>query len=408
MRFGPRAPRRSCRSASSSLTWLVALAVIVPALQHAEPFGEEGFDVTLWTWIPAGGFNVDIGFHVDALTAVPADRRDHDRHARARLLDRVHGPRPGTWRFFAYLNLFMFSMLLLVLANSWLLVFAGWELVGLSSYSLIGFWYTQALRGAGREEGVHRQPRRRRRVRARDHGDLREHRHAEHPGVDRQARPGRRPANVVPIGDRRAARVRRRDGQERPVPAPRLAARRDGGPDAGLGPDPRGDDGQRRRLPRRPRQPAVRAAPRRRWSSSPRSASSPRSSRPRSRSPRPTSSACSRTRRCQPAGLHVRRARRRGVHRRDLPPHDPRLLQGPAVPRLRLGDPRGPRGAGHEPHGRPVAEDPDHPLDDADRRRSRSPGIPPLAGFFSKDEILGEAFKHGFYWVWAIGARSSP
>jgi NADH-quinone oxidoreductase subunit L len=48
---------------------------------------------------------------------------------------------PATWRFFAYLNLFMFSMLVLVLASSWLLVFAGWELVGLSSYSLIGFWY---------------------------------------------------------------------------------------------------------------------------------------------------------------------------------------------------------------------------------------------------------------------------
>ena len=47
----------------------------------------------------------------------------------------------ATWRFFAYLNLFMFSMLVLILANNWLLVFAGWELVGLSSYSLIGFWY---------------------------------------------------------------------------------------------------------------------------------------------------------------------------------------------------------------------------------------------------------------------------
>ena len=47
----------------------------------------------------------------------------------------------ATWRFFAFLNLFMFSMLVLVLADSWLLVFAGWELVGLSSYSLIGFWY---------------------------------------------------------------------------------------------------------------------------------------------------------------------------------------------------------------------------------------------------------------------------
>ncbi len=48
---------------------------------------------------------------------------------------------PGRWRFFAYLNLFMFSMLLLVLGDSWLTVFAAWELVGLSSYLLIGFWY---------------------------------------------------------------------------------------------------------------------------------------------------------------------------------------------------------------------------------------------------------------------------
>src|SRR5207245_3919106 len=48
---------------------------------------------------------------------------------------------PGFWRFFAYLNLFMFSMLVLVLASSFLVVFVAWELVGLSSYLLIGFWY---------------------------------------------------------------------------------------------------------------------------------------------------------------------------------------------------------------------------------------------------------------------------
>ena len=48
---------------------------------------------------------------------------------------------PGKWRFFAYLNLFMFSMLLLVLADGYLVIFAAWELVGLSSYLLIGFWY---------------------------------------------------------------------------------------------------------------------------------------------------------------------------------------------------------------------------------------------------------------------------
>mgnify|MGYP003350807300 CR=1 FL=1 len=48
---------------------------------------------------------------------------------------------PGFYRFFAYLNLFMFSMLTLVLANNYLLMFVGWEGVGLCSYLLIGFWF---------------------------------------------------------------------------------------------------------------------------------------------------------------------------------------------------------------------------------------------------------------------------
>jgi NADH-quinone oxidoreductase subunit L len=123
------------------LTWVVAMAIVVPALQHAEPFGEHGLDITLWTWIPAGDFTVDIGFHVDALTAcllIVVTTVGMLVHIYSIGYMAHDG---GTWRFFAYLNLFMFSMLLLVLANSWLLVFAGWELVGLSSYALIGYWY---------------------------------------------------------------------------------------------------------------------------------------------------------------------------------------------------------------------------------------------------------------------------
>ena len=49
----------------------------------------------------------------------------------------------GYWRFFAYLNLFMFFMLVLVLAESFLLLFVGWEGVGLASYLLIGFYFTK-------------------------------------------------------------------------------------------------------------------------------------------------------------------------------------------------------------------------------------------------------------------------
>jgi NADH-quinone oxidoreductase subunit L len=140
MRFG-RTAAEIVPLATVVAVWIIAMAVVVPALTHAEPFGEHGLGVTLWTWIPAGDFVVDMGFHVDALTACllivvttigmlvhlySVGYMAHDN---------------ATWRFFAYLNLFMFSMLVLVLADNWLLVFAGWELVGLSSYSLIGFWY---------------------------------------------------------------------------------------------------------------------------------------------------------------------------------------------------------------------------------------------------------------------------
>jgi len=98
---------------------------------------------TLYTWIPVGDLQVEFGFLFDNLTAVmlivvtwigslvhiySIGYMEHD---------------PSKWRFFAYLNLFMFSMLLLVTADSYLVIFGAWELVGLSSYLLIGFWYTK-------------------------------------------------------------------------------------------------------------------------------------------------------------------------------------------------------------------------------------------------------------------------
>jgi len=120
-------------------SWLAAMYVI--ATFHGVVGEDEALSVTLWQWIPAGSFNVDFGFVVDNLTAVllvvvttigmlvHVYSIGYMRHD------------PGYWRFFAYLNLFMVSMLLLVLADSWLVLFVAWELVGLSSYLLIGFWY---------------------------------------------------------------------------------------------------------------------------------------------------------------------------------------------------------------------------------------------------------------------------
>ena len=76
-----------------------------------------------------------------------------------------HDPRRR--RFFGYLNLFVAAMLLLVLADNYLVLFLGWEGVGLASYLLIGFWqHKPGLRGR-RQEGVRRQPGRRHRPVAR-------------------------------------------------------------------------------------------------------------------------------------------------------------------------------------------------------------------------------------------------
>ena len=126
--------------------WVIAMALAFQVLSGAAPLlaGSEevhGYALHWFTWIPADQFVVDVGFLVDPLAACllivvttigllvhiySVGYMAHD---------------PGYWRFFAYLNLFMFSMLLLVLADSWLVVFVAWELVGLCSYLLIGFWY---------------------------------------------------------------------------------------------------------------------------------------------------------------------------------------------------------------------------------------------------------------------------
>jgi NADH-quinone oxidoreductase subunit L len=116
-------------------TWLAWQALIV------EAFHGGAIEFTLYEWIPAGAFHVGFGLFLDNLTAVmllvvtTVGMLVHVYSIGYMAHD------PDRYRFFAYLNLFMFSMLLLVLAGNYLLVFAAWELVGLSSYLLIGFWY---------------------------------------------------------------------------------------------------------------------------------------------------------------------------------------------------------------------------------------------------------------------------
>ena len=120
------------------LSFVVGLIALIALL--GRPAAERVVDLHLFSWIPAGPFTLDAGLRLDPLSltfvllvtfvgtlihvySVAYMDQDVDRR-----------------RFFAYLNLFVAAMLLLVLADSYLLLFVGWEGVGLASYLLIGFW----------------------------------------------------------------------------------------------------------------------------------------------------------------------------------------------------------------------------------------------------------------------------
>ena len=132
-RFGPL-----LATAMSWGSFLVGLVVLLQLVGLAAD--ERAQHLALWSWIPAGAFQLDLGLLVDPLSMTfvmlitfvgslihvySLGYMEHD---------------PDKRRFFAYLNLFVASMLLLVLADSYLLLFVGWEGVGLASYLLIGFW----------------------------------------------------------------------------------------------------------------------------------------------------------------------------------------------------------------------------------------------------------------------------
>ena len=120
-----------------------------------------------------------------------------------------------------------------------------------------------------RQEGVRRQPHRRLRLHPRRRPDLRDLRHRRLPRARAQGRAdGQRGRDLRHALDHHAAVLHRGDRQVGPDPALRLAAGRDGGPDAGLGPDPRRDDGHGRRLHDRPQRRALLRTRRRRCRSS--------------------------------------------------------------------------------------------------------------------------------------------
>ncbi|HEV8252901.1 MAG TPA: NADH-quinone oxidoreductase subunit L [Candidatus Limnocylindria bacterium] len=135
---GPRPVYRSwwVPTALVAVGWVLSMIVFANVV-----FGEHEYHVSLYEWIGSGSFHIQIAFLVDGLTAMlllVVSTVGLLVHVYS--IGYMDGDR-GMWRFFAYLNLFMFSMLLLILGDNFLMLYVGWEAVGLCSYALIGFWY---------------------------------------------------------------------------------------------------------------------------------------------------------------------------------------------------------------------------------------------------------------------------
>jgi NADH-quinone oxidoreductase subunit L len=121
------------------LSFLISLFSLFELL--ALPDDQRQVIVHLFTWLKTGGLDVSIAYQVDQLSitmALIVTGVGFLIHIYS--IGYMHGDK-GFWRFFAYMNLFIFAMMNLVLADNFVLLFLGWEGVGLCSYLLIGFWY---------------------------------------------------------------------------------------------------------------------------------------------------------------------------------------------------------------------------------------------------------------------------
>ena len=133
------------RRLSHSLTILgVAVAFVLSAMTlQSVIYDGARFNETLYTWMVVGGLKMEIGFLVDGLTAMMMCVVTF-----VSLMVHIYTigymeEDEGYNRFFGYISLFTFSMLMLVMSNNMLQLFFGWEAVGLVSYLLIGFWYNK-------------------------------------------------------------------------------------------------------------------------------------------------------------------------------------------------------------------------------------------------------------------------
>jgi NADH-quinone oxidoreductase subunit L len=146
--FGSRLPRAvagfvGCASIGAS----AVIAGLIAAQYLSAPPPGNAYEQTLWTWISVDGFRPAIAFYLDALSLVMMAVVTFVGFLIHVYSTEYMAGDEGYSRYFGYMNLFVGSMLTLVLGNNLLLLFLGWEGVGLCSYLLIGFWYRDPANG---------------------------------------------------------------------------------------------------------------------------------------------------------------------------------------------------------------------------------------------------------------------
>ena len=132
------------RAGAHTVTILgVATSFVLSALvlKHFAIDGAEPYNASVYTWMVSDGVRFEVGFLIDNLTALMMTVVTFvSLMVHIYTIGYMHDD-PGYQRFFSYIALFTFSMLMLVMSNNFLQLFFGWEAVGLVSYLLIGFWY---------------------------------------------------------------------------------------------------------------------------------------------------------------------------------------------------------------------------------------------------------------------------
>ncbi len=151
--FGRRIGHRVVGWLASGMVFLsfaVAVGLFVTVL--GLPAEERHHEIVLWSWMTTGTFTVDVALLIDQLSitmALVVTGVGFLIHVYS--IGYMHDD-PRYSRFFTYLNLFILMMLTLVLANNYLLMYVGWEGVGLASYLLIGFWFERPAYVVGDEK----------------------------------------------------------------------------------------------------------------------------------------------------------------------------------------------------------------------------------------------------------------